>query len=132
MASLVMARETCSQTNKAEWQQRHEERLIMLARDHLPSGSGFDRGTMIDLDRSDANKLVFVTFFHHMTEHGYYDRWTEHTVTVRPSLAFGFHLSISGRDRNQIKDYIADSFQHALDAEEPQQEPASADLRGEP
>jgi hypothetical protein len=73
-----------------------------------PSGSGFDNGTQIDRDRSDV--LIFSTSFHHMDEAGGYDGWTEHTVRVKPSLAWGFDLTVSGRDRNGIKDYIADVF----------------------
>jgi len=45
-----------------------------------------------------------------MNEHGFYDGWTEHRITVKPSLAFGFELTISGRDRNEIKDYLSDVF----------------------
>jgi hypothetical protein len=73
-----------------------------------PSGSGFDNGTQIDEDRSDV--LRFATAFHHMDECGMYDGWTEHTIRVKPSLAWGFDLKVSGRDRNGIKDYIADVF----------------------
>lgn len=76
---------------------------------HAPHGSGFDNGTMLDFDKSGGAKLVFTTAFHHMTEHGYYSGWTEHTVTVTPAFD-GFDLKISGRDRNDIKDYIADVF----------------------
>ena len=50
-------------------------------------------------------------------ETGMYDGWTEHTVTVRPSLQFGFRLSISGRNRNGIKDYIAEVFGEILNTE---------------
>jgi hypothetical protein len=87
--------------------ERSEERLARLM-ETAPSGSGFDAGTQIDEDRSDT--LVFTTAFHHMNEGGYYDGWTEHTVRVKPSLAWGFDLTVSGRDRNDIKDYIADTF----------------------
>lgn len=77
---------------------------------HAPRGSGFDSGTKIDLDRSRADRLVFNTAFHHMNEHGYYDGWTEHTVTVRPTFGTTPEVRISGRNRNGIKDYIADTF----------------------
>jgi hypothetical protein len=73
-----------------------------------PSGSGFDAGTQVNEDRSDI--LLFTTAYHHMDEDGFYDGWTEHTVRVKPSLAWGFDLTVSGRDRNDIKDYIADVF----------------------
>lgn len=80
----------------------------------LPSGSGIDRGTIIDRERSRPDRIVLVCSFHHMNEHGYYDGWTDHEVIVRPSLAWGFTLRVTGRDRNGIKDYLHDVYMHAL------------------
>jgi hypothetical protein len=117
LATLVLARANCIKSENEEWRDRHEERVLKLVAEYMPSGSGFDAGTKLDLDKSDANKLVFNTSFHHMTEHGYYDRWTEHTVIVRPSLAYGYELSISGPNRAQIKDYISEAFSNSLDIE---------------
>lgn len=127
LASTVQARLTCglrrdgfTQTtekegNKAQtWFDRHEDTINRLVRGFMPSGSGFDNGTKIDLDASHADKLVFHTSYHHMNDGGYYDGWTEHIITVTPSLAGEFHLRISGRDRRDIKEYIAEEFQNAL------------------
>lgn len=98
----------------ALWQYR----LEFLATECLPSGSGFDNGTELDLERSNPQRLVFKTSFHHMTE-GSYDGWTEHSVTVRPSFLFGREIAVSGRNRNQIKDYIAETFESAMAAPAP-------------
>ena len=59
---------------------------------------------------STPDKLVFYTSFHHMNDNGFYDGWTEHTVTVRPSLQFGFNMKISGQNRNEIKYHLHDVF----------------------
>ena len=75
----------------------------------LPSGSGFDNGTQFDVENSTMDKLVFTTSFHHMSEHGYYTKWTDHTVTVTPSF-HGLNIKVSGRNRNDIKDHIAECF----------------------
>lgn len=75
----------------------------------LPRGDGFDNGSVIVKAESDGNKIVIATSYHHV-ENGYYDGWTEHRVTVRPSLAHGIDLSVSGRDRNEVKGYIAETF----------------------
>jgi hypothetical protein len=80
----------------------------------MPSGSGVDIGTKLDLGESTSDKLVFSASFHHMDEHGGYDGWTDHKIIVTPSLQFGFNLKITGRDRNQIKDYLSDIFHTAL------------------
>lgn len=121
IANLVQARLTSiarqdggANRTAANWVGNHTDRIEHLVKEHMPSGSGFDNGTRIDLDRSHADKLVFTTAFHHMNAGGFYDGWTEHTVTVTPSLLMGFHLRISGRDRNDIKDYISEEFQYAL------------------
>ncbi len=114
LAQLVDAYHRSVAGDNHEWAERHEELAKEIVRARLPHGSGFDDGTSLDLDASSVDRLVFKTAFHHMNEHGYYDRWTYHAVTVRPSLAHGFLLSVGGRDRNDVKAYIAETFDHAL------------------
>lgn len=90
----------------------HYARLKQLA-DQLPSGSGLDRGTKIDLDRSRADRIVLIAPFHHMNEHGHYDGWTDHVIIVRPAFG-GIQVDVRGRNRNGIKDYLAEVYHHAL------------------
>jgi hypothetical protein len=45
-----------------------------------------------------------------MNEGGYYDGWTEHQVIITPSLQHGFDVRVTGQDRNEIKDYLAELF----------------------
>lgn len=84
-----------------------------LCREFMPSGGGFDAGTTLDFDASNSRKLVFNTSFHHMDDCGGYVAWTHHSVIVTPEFS-GFHIRITGRDRNAIKDYIGDTFHSAL------------------
>lgn len=60
---------------------------------------------------------MFDVAFHHMNESGYYDGWTGHTITVKASLSHKFTLTISGRDRNGIKEYLHDTYNSWLDEE---------------
>lgn len=101
-------------SNSKHWFDRHTETIERLVKQHMPSGSGFDNGTALDLDASHADKLVFHTAFHHMDEAGGYDGWTEHTVTVTPALGHDYHLRISGRNRNDIKEMMYEEFAEAL------------------
>ena len=79
----------------------------------LPSGSGLDNGCSID--RGGKPGAVRVSCdFHHMNGVGFYDGWTEHTVTARACLETGFTLAVSGKNRNDIKDYLADVFNSAF------------------
>jgi hypothetical protein len=117
LAHLVSARRNCEKTGSTEWRDKHEDSIGNLCREYLPSGSGFDAGSHIDLDASHAEKLVFTTSYHHMNNGGYYDGWTEHTVTVTPSFIGGFNIRVSGRNQNDIKGYIAESFSYVLQME---------------
>ncbi len=117
LANKVQAMANCHKSGNEEWLAKHGEMAEALVREFLPSGSGFDNGTSIYLGNSTGEKLVFATSFHHMDEFGSYDGWSDHTVTVRPSMIHDIVLTISGRDRNDIKDYIHEAFHSALTAE---------------
>ncbi len=115
LASTIAAIENCRKSCNAEWMVKHEATLADLMA-HMPSGSGFDCGTKLD-ETSTFEKIIFNTAYHHMDEHGGYDGWTEHTVTVTSSLIFGFTTKISGKDRNGIKEYIGEVFESILSNE---------------
>jgi hypothetical protein len=114
-ADIPMVENEYHQTK--EWFEKHGEQIKQLVADFFPSGSGWDCGTKIDLDNSHADKLVLYGDYHHMNDGGFYDGWTSHTLTVTPSLCFDFHLRVSGRNRNEIKEYLAEMFESALHTE---------------
>jgi len=115
LASKLDAIENCKRLGNGEWENRHTDDIAQLVADYMPTGSGFDNGTDIDWQKSSVDKLVFTTSFHHMDENGFYCGWSDHTVTVKPSLAFGYRLSISGRNVNDIKEYMYETFSFILD-----------------
>ena len=113
--SRLMAIESCKKSNNAEWLDKHTEKLIELEK-RLPSGSGIDCGTKIDTRDLKANQFKLTVSFHHMDENGFYDGWTDHVITVRPSFG-GIDLTISGKNKNDIKGYLLDTYYHALTEE---------------
>jgi hypothetical protein len=110
IANCFVAHENCCKSGNNEWANKHIQTIEELVENYLPHGSGFDSGTEFIWDESNRNKLVFATAFHHMNEGGYYDGWSEHKVIVTPDLLFGFNIKITGRNRNDIKEYIAQCF----------------------
>lgn len=111
----ALARDTAAQMPAHElWLARHLATIAALVKEYTPSGGGIDNGTIFDEEESTPEKLVFHVNFHHMNPNGYYDGWTQHVLTVRASLAHGFDLQISGRDRNQIKDYLGELYHHCF------------------
>lgn len=85
----------------------------------MPHGSGIDGNhAKLDFDRSKPNRLVFAPFdFHHMNDGGYYDGWSEHELIVSASLAHGYELKITGRDRNDVKEYLYQTIDYAITRE---------------
>lgn len=116
LAQLILARRSCWVSGNDEWFHKHTETIESMIRDVFPSGSGVDNGTKIDLDKSMADRIVLTFGYHHMDDGGGYDGWTEHTAIIRPSLAFGFDLKITGRDRKQSDEVVDDNI-HANEYE---------------
>lgn len=114
LSRSLAAMNNCRQSNNSEWLDKHEDNIETLVKQFMPSGSGVDSGTKFDFEKSTPEKLVFDFSYHHMDTHGFYDGWTEHILTIRPSLQFGVDLKISGQNRNDIKDYLYDLFHHAI------------------
>ena len=91
-----------------------EDILKILCKNFLPHGSGVNIGCDVDLEHSRPNRIIITFAFHHMDEHGYYDGWTEHKCIIKPDLRFGIDIRITGRDRNHVKDYLYELFNHAI------------------
>lgn len=120
IASLIVAIQNCEKpgfNGHPDYPQKHIDALQCIARECLPSGSGFDRGCSVDIDASSAVCIAVNTAFHHMDDNGYYCGWTDHVVRIRAHLAFGFTVSISGRNFRGIKDYMSDVFYHVMQSE---------------
>lgn len=118
LASCLQAIRNCQECGNVERQARHLERIRFIERNYLPSGSGLDNGTRVDIDSCRADRIVLTTAYHHMNENGYYDGWTDHVVTVRPAFD-GLEIKVSGRNRNDIKDHIAETFDWCLNVYHP-------------
>ena len=117
IANTIGAYKRCIESGNTEWKHRHEDYLKWIEKNLLPSGSGIDSGTSIELDASHQEKIVLHTIYYHMNDGGMYDGWTEHKVIVTPSFLGGMHLRITGRNRNDIKEYLGDEFHIALCAD---------------
>lgn len=108
IAKAVGSLKRCQDNDNTEWAEKHANALLELM-ESAPSGSGIDCGTKL-LEESTAEHLQFGADYHHMDEGGGYDGWTTHVIHVTPSFETGFDLRITGRDRNQIKQYLADVY----------------------
>jgi len=121
IATSIQAKENCADNSNNEWFDKWDDRIESIMKT-VPSGSGFDAGTTIHLSSmvfdkfNHTDRLCFSTSFHHMNENGFYDGWTEHIITIRPDWN-DFDIKISGRNKNDIKDYICEIFSDWLSSE---------------
>ena len=81
---------------------------------HMPYGSGFDNGTKFVREKSNPGKFVFETSFHHMDGNGFYCGWTDHTVTIESNFDGPTVTKVTGRNKRDIKEYIAEVFQQVI------------------
>jgi hypothetical protein len=125
LANLILTRSNCKEALEAKntINERIDytncfndcnEKIEELINNYIPSGSGLDDGVKLDYHRSNKNKLVFNTSFHHIDNNGNYTGWTDHTITVVPDLISDIHLGIDGINRNEIKPYLEELFRNAL------------------
>lgn len=114
LAGKVLAIHSCMKQGATDNATKHTDAAEDFVKKYMPSGSGVDSGTKLDLFRSTPDRLIFTFGYHHMNDGGYYDGWTEHTAVVTASLAYDFELRITGKDRNSIKDYLHDLYRNAL------------------
>lgn len=108
LAELIDWKARCDRTNNQHWAPKVQD-FIDEVMGTAPSGSGIDCGTELLEDECSPTKLVFNMSFHHMNEPGYYDGWSEHQVIIKPTFG-GFDMRITGRDRNDIKDYLGEVY----------------------
>lgn len=103
-----------TESTPVDIEMRNADEIARLCREFMPSGSGFDNGTTLDLDECKPGKrMTFNTAFHHINENGYYDGWTHHKVIVEADFS-GFTVKVTGRNKRDIKDYIVDVFRTTL------------------
>lgn len=97
-----------------EWMPIAQRRLDSLEK-ILPSGSGIYNTTIIS-DKTSYMRIEINFMYQHMDD-GYYTGSSGYRTIIKPSLAFGYTLSIFGNNKNQEKDYLSECFCDALDSE---------------
>jgi len=119
LASLINAKNTCEARDNQDWYKKHSDRIEEIMKS-APSGSGIDCGTTLVEEDCTDNKLVFQFSFHHMDQNGMYCGWSEHTLTVTPSLMFDIELDFdSNFDGADVESLIGyDEFAEEEDLEE--------------
>ena len=116
LAAALVAAHAWRKTVTPQYADECDKRIAALE-SSLPSGSGINSGTTVEY--AGPNKIVLSCGFHHIDEHGFYDGWTYHKIIVKPTFNGHLHVRVTGRDRNLIKEHLADIYREALESNEP-------------
>lgn len=114
IAQAVVAYHAHKNAGNLRMAEEAEDRVREMAKEFLPSGSGINNGTTVNLIKSNAYILEMFCIFYHI-ENGTYGPRTGHRIIASASLASGFLLTITGEDYNGIKEYLYDTFRQALE-----------------
>lgn len=123
--AIAHAFELWARCSGADWRdgaRTHGATIAALVAAHLPDGAAFD------YDESRVDRLIFALEFHHVDARGRGDGYTSHRVIVTPSLARGFDVSVTGRNRNDVRAHLWRTFTHALAQSLPDLEPTAEPL----
>lgn len=99
------------------WEARWNAYIEVLERE-LPHGSGLDNKVKFVREKCNSRRVVIAADFHHMNGDGFYTGWTDHEIIVTATHD-GPDIRVTGRNRNDIKDYLAETFGHALQEKAP-------------
>ena len=113
ISTAIQARENCLKSGNREWWAKWNNEIAHIVANVLPSGSGWDDGTSIDDAKTTADKIVLFGSWHHTDESGGYRGWTNHEIIITPAFT-GVNIRVMGRDRNGIKDYLAEMFHQVM------------------
>jgi hypothetical protein len=125
LAQTLQAYRNCLDSGNEEWVYKHFDTICSIEKNNLPSGSGFDTGTKIEIDDCNESLIVLWVDYHHMDENGSYCGWSEHRVKVSPTFD-GIRIKTTctsdetddclGVD-DHFADFIQSEFRDCLEAE---------------
>lgn len=118
LAGLAQARINCIKNNNQEWLEKHTDKIETLLY-ALPHGSGINGKWYVDYTKTHGNKITLTNTYDTMNENGYYDTVVNFSLTILPSLQFGFEMHIRGNfgKYQDVKDYLYDILRESLSQE---------------
>ena len=86
---------------------------LSLLQELLPIGEGIETGSVILL-KSTKKRIAIETIYWHPN---YSDEWSKHQVIITPSFEDEINIRITGKNENNIKEYLHNVFREALMSE---------------
>ena len=88
------------------------EEFVMLQK-LLPIGNGIEKECVISL-KSTKKRIVIDTAYWHPNDNYETGLWTDHQVVITPSFEGEINIRVTGKNVDNIKEYINEVFRKAL------------------
>ena len=100
--------------SQKNWAKRAKE--LSLLQELLPNGNGIrgQEGLAEILPESTKKRIVIYTTYWHPNDSYETSRWTAHQVIITPSFEREINIRITGKNKDNVKDYLHDIFREAL------------------
>ena len=117
LMQLIRAYNSCKESGNMEWELKHSESIESILKNNLPTGSGIDAGHTIE--KYYNNKIIIHSSFHSIDENGFYDKWIDYKIIIKPDLLHNLDLTITGKfkDKQYIKEYLYNEYEYFLNKE---------------
>ena len=87
-----------------------KEKQLSWLQELLPFGNGIEAVCVIPL-KSTKKRIVIDTYYWHPD---YSDEWTIYKVVITPSFEGEINIRITGKNEDNVKEYLHDIFRQAL------------------
>ena len=84
------------------------QEFVML-QELLPIGNGIDKGCVISLKSTKKRIVIDTAYWHELLQ-----EWTEHQIVVTPSFEGEINIRVTGKNVDNIKEYLNEVFREAL------------------
>ena len=84
------------------------EEFVMLQK-LLPIGNGIEKECVISLKSTKKRIVIDTAYWHELLQ-----EWTEHQIVVTPSFEGEINIRVTGKNVDNIKEYINEVFRKAL------------------
>ena len=114
----LQALNNCKKENKEKWINKHIEKLDTY-NNLLPSGSGINNGSYIDIDNI-KNETITISSSYDTMKNDMYDKTIVFKIIVKPSLFDNIDIKITPiteLKKAYVDDYIHELFYNALKQE---------------
>lgn len=106
LSGSIGAYHRCIESGNEEWESKHLDAIQDIQKNRLPSGSGIDSGTVVNVEESTENKITMNVSFHHMNDCGMYVGWVDYKLVITPTFS-GIDIDISSDVGNE--EFIPDA-----------------------